>query len=121
MKTLSIIPAAAATIALFAGSSAAFWGQLNLVGRCPGEGCFTYLTLRDYNTGSTYDCGIVNPGYCNSPGKCTNTCTETSPGGYNFNVQYWQTSDGCENVDFLGALDAHHGWCCGGVPCDIGA
>lgn len=49
------------------------------------------------------------------------SCQETSPGGYNFNAQFWVTSDGCANIDFEGALSAGHGWCCGGMPCDLTA
>ncbi|KAK3321872.1 hypothetical protein B0H66DRAFT_552842 [Apodospora peruviana] len=124
MKTTAMIPSATAltsvVLALFAGSSSAFWGQLRLDTVC-SEGCNTILNLKDYNTGSTYTCGTVNPTFCTSEGLCRVFCTETSPGGFNFFVQYWHTNDGCNNLDFQGALDSHHGWCCGGTPCDIGA
>jgi hypothetical protein len=46
---------------------------------------------------------------------------ETSPGGYKFTARMWRTHDGCHNLDFDGALDAGHGWCCGKLPCDIKA
>ncbi|KAK3317506.1 hypothetical protein B0T19DRAFT_405198 [Cercophora scortea] len=120
MKT-TILPALS-VLAFFTGSSTAFWGQLRLDYSCPGEGCFTTLNIKDYNTGSTYTCGAVNPSYCTSEGKCPVYCQETSPGGYNWNAQFWQTTDGCDNMDFLGAFGgAGHGYCCGGAPCDIGA
>ncbi|KAI0123324.1 hypothetical protein BJ170DRAFT_687339 [Xylariales sp. AK1849] len=47
------------------------------------------------------------------------SCRETSPGGYNFNAKFWQTSDGCNNIDFEGAFNLGHEWCCGGAPCDL--
>ncbi|CAI7575415.1 unnamed protein product [Penicillium manginii] len=56
---------------------------------------------------------IENP---NSPGF-----EETSPGGYGFGALVWRTSDGCHNIDFQGALNSGHGYCCGSLPCDITA
>jgi hypothetical protein len=46
---------------------------------------------------------------------------ETSDGGYGFNALIWRTSNGCHNIDFKGALDAGHGYCCGSLPCYITA
>lgn len=46
---------------------------------------------------------------------------ETSAGGYEFGALMWRTSDGCHNIDFEGALDAGHGYCCGSLPCDFSA
>lgn len=51
----------------------------------------------------------------------TPSFVETSPGGYKFTARMWRTYDGCHNIDFDGALDAGHGWCCGKLPCDIKA
>ena len=70
MKTVSIISAALSALALFAGSSSAFDGQLSLTYSCPGEGCFYTLGLLDYNTGSTYSCGSVVPSYCSTESSC---------------------------------------------------
>lgn len=45
------------SLALFATGSLAFWGQVNIELQCAGsEGnpCFNVITLKDYNTGSTY-------------------------------------------------------------------
>ncbi|KAI1370940.1 hypothetical protein F4677DRAFT_464640 [Hypoxylon crocopeplum] len=116
MKTTSLV------IASLASSAAAFWGQLSLDTDCgSSEGCLTILGLLDYDTGSTYTCGNVYPPNCPNEGSCSVFCQETSGGGYNFDAKFWQTSDGCENIDFEGALDSHHGYCCGGTPCDIAA
>ncbi|KAK4212298.1 hypothetical protein QBC37DRAFT_425212 [Rhypophila decipiens] len=117
MKT-NIIPALMGTVSFFTGISSAFNGQLRLDTVC-SEGCNTVLNLRDYDTGSTYTCGVLVPSFCSYEGRCPVICRETSPGGYNFNAQFWQTSDGCDNIDFEGALDSHHEYCCGGAPCDI--
>jgi hypothetical protein len=46
---------------------------------------------------------------------------EYTAGGYHFNARLWRTNDGCHNIDFEGALDAHHGYCCGSLPCDFTA
>jgi hypothetical protein len=47
---------------------------------------------------------------------------QTAGGGtYNFEATLWRTDDGCHNIDFLGALDAGHGYCCGSLPCDFTA
>jgi len=69
MKTNSIIPTAIGMLALFAGRSSAFHGQLRLDVVC-SEGCNDVLNLVDYNTGSTYTCGVVNPSFCNTEGRC---------------------------------------------------
>jgi hypothetical protein len=46
---------------------------------------------------------------------------EQTPGVYNYAAKIWRTDDGCHNIDFNGYLDAHHGYCCGSLPCDIWA
>jgi hypothetical protein len=46
---------------------------------------------------------------------------ENIAGGYNFNAHVWRTNDGCHNIDFLGYLDAGHGYCCGSLPCYLTA
>lgn len=43
----------------------------------------------------------------------------TSPGGYGFGANVWRTSDNCYNIDFKGALDSVHCYCCG--SCDTTA
>ncbi|KAL2837945.1 hypothetical protein BJY01DRAFT_251176 [Aspergillus pseudoustus] len=64
--------------------------------------------LKDSLTGSTYE-GKLLGGF--------NCFHETSEGNYQFTANMWKTKDGCHNIDFLGALDAHHGYCCGSLPC----
>lgn len=46
---------------------------------------------------------------------------ESTAGNYNFEAKLWRTSDSCHNIDFLGALDAGYGYCCGTLPCDFTA
>jgi hypothetical protein len=45
----------------------------------------------------------------------------TAPASYKFDALLWKTDDGCHNIDFQGGLDAHHGYCCGSLPCDFTA
>jgi hypothetical protein len=51
----------------------------------------------------------------------TNRFFEVRGAAYNPIVNMWRTDDGCHNIDFLGALDAYHGYCCGPLPCDFTA
>lgn len=67
--TSSIIPTAISAISFLAGISTAFNGQLRLDVVC-SEGCNTVLNLVDYDTGSTYTCGVVNPSFCSFEGRC---------------------------------------------------
>ncbi|RFU24879.1 hypothetical protein B7463_g11463, partial [Scytalidium lignicola] len=109
------------TLAILAGNASAFYGQLSLDEEC-SEGCNTVLNILDHHAGSTYTCGAVNPSFCTHEGACKVLCQETSKGGYNWNAEFWQTSDGCHNINFEGAFGgAGHGYCCGGAPCNIGA
>ncbi|KAL6903268.1 hypothetical protein GGI43DRAFT_401608 [Trichoderma evansii] len=110
------------------GSAAAWWGQLNS-GDQSGPWIEVYLT--DYNTGSGYYgtlWGGWGPNGVNTANMIymediayRNSFVEDT-GGYTFNASLWQTSDGCYNIDFEGAFSgAGHGYCCDGLPCDIGA
>ncbi|PNP48043.1 hypothetical protein TGAM01_v200423 [Trichoderma gamsii] len=107
-------------VAALAGPAAAFWGQMaagNL--EVTGEGPASQtITLTDYNTGSKYSGQLV--GGFSGNGKSV-FFNEITPGGYYFYASLWRTSDGCHNIDFEGALSAGHGFCCGSLPCDLGA
>ncbi|KAF3404534.1 hypothetical protein DPV78_002044 [Talaromyces pinophilus] len=104
----------------------AWYGSVTKGDDCGSGGCSGYLDLTDYNTGSTYWCGWIYPdssSACSGSGNaCSITCYETSPGGYNFPIQYWKTSDGCQNINFEGAFGgAGHGWCCDPTSCSLTA
>ncbi|RFU28159.1 hypothetical protein B7463_g8178, partial [Scytalidium lignicola] len=58
-----------AAIAFIASGATAFYGQLRLDEEC-SEGCNLVLNINDYNTGSTYTCGTVNPSFCTYEGAC---------------------------------------------------
>ncbi|KAL2808060.1 hypothetical protein BJX63DRAFT_436447 [Aspergillus granulosus] len=88
------------------------------------------IYLKDDLTGSTYEGKLLGGfNWC-----ITRECKvrfarwavrgsfhETSEGGYQFTANMWKTNDGCHNIDFLGALDANHGYCCGSLPCQFTA
>ncbi|KAJ5634843.1 hypothetical protein N7528_002685 [Penicillium herquei] len=110
------------TAAALAGHAHAFYGQMAASAYEENEGgIFQVIYLTDYNTGSTYS-GTLYGGFndCTSY-ECTVDFYETSSGGYDFPALMWRTSDGCHNIDFEGAFDAGHGYCCGSLPCDFTA
>ncbi|EAW13690.1 uncharacterized protein ACLA_044100 [Aspergillus clavatus NRRL 1] len=110
------------TAAAFVGQAAAFWGQMDTSDWLGNEGgSYKYVYLKDYNTGSTYRAYVHGGWDACASNHCTVQFTETSKGTYTFNAQLWRTSNGCHNIDFEGALDAHHGYCCGALPCDLAA
>ncbi|KAJ0426201.1 hypothetical protein BJY00DRAFT_307698 [Aspergillus carlsbadensis] len=105
-----------------ASHASAFWGQMAASGYS-GEGTpWQNIYLTDYNTGSTYQ-GILWGGFngCSGGTECDVNFSETSAGGYNFQAKVWRSNDGCHNIDFEGAFSAHHGYCCGSLPCDFSA
>ncbi|KAM0259019.1 hypothetical protein ACHAQJ_003518 [Trichoderma viride] len=111
------------TIAAFAGMANAWWGQLSdepPIGTVGGPD-IQYIFLRDYDTGSTYQGNIVTGWSACTTSECSIRFDETSPGGYDFTANIWRTSDGCHHIDFKGAFNAGQGYCCGSLPCDIGA
>ncbi|KAJ6085225.1 hypothetical protein N7499_004854 [Penicillium canescens] len=105
------------------GSAAAWNGQLSADAYNPGEGgtITQEIHLLDYTTGSRYD-GVLYGGFnaCTST-QCSVYFQEVSGGNYQFSTKVWRTNDGCHNIDFLGAFDAGHGYCCGSLPCNISA
>ncbi|KAL7948050.1 hypothetical protein V8C42DRAFT_316518 [Trichoderma barbatum] len=103
------------TVAL-AGAASAWNGQMASKNK-QADGTQT-ITMRDYTTGSTYD-ATLSGGFTGTPR--TVLFVETSPGGYRFAADLWKTSDGCHNINFNGAFDAGHGWCCGSLPCNLQA
>ncbi|KAJ5766439.1 uncharacterized protein N7511_004055 [Penicillium nucicola] len=118
MKVLSFLSALA-----LAGSAAAWNGQLAADAYNSGEGgqVTQEIHLTDYATGSTYQ-GWLYGGFngCTTT-ECSVYFEENSGGNYQFTAKLWRTSDGCHNIDFQGAFDAGHGYCCGSLPCDISA
>ncbi|KAJ5896425.1 uncharacterized protein N7473_005824 [Penicillium subrubescens] len=114
-------PAFLSAVALF-GHASAFYGQMSASDYFINEGgVYQNVYLKDDKTGSTYS-GYLRGGFngCTSS-PCNLQFSETSAGGYAFYASMWRTSDGCHNIDFQGALDSHHGYCCGSLPCDFSA
>ncbi|KAJ5752488.1 hypothetical protein N7520_009405 [Penicillium odoratum] len=110
------------TVATLASYASAFTGQMAASAYEENEGgVFQIIYLTDYTSGSTYS-GTLFGGFdgCTT-GECIVDFSETSSGGYEFHALMWRTSDGCHNIDFEGALDAGHGYCCGSLPCDFTA
>ncbi|KAJ5372855.1 hypothetical protein N7517_004861 [Penicillium concentricum] len=110
--------------AIFTGRATAFWGQLKAGPYNDGEGGMIAqdIYVTDYNTGSVYYT-LLDGGFdaC-ATGQCDVFFQEESGDkSYYFSARLWRTTNGCHNIDFLGALDAHHGYCCGSLPCDIAA
>ncbi|KAL4872097.1 hypothetical protein BDV12DRAFT_183340 [Aspergillus spectabilis] len=107
-----------------AGKTTAFQGQMAASNLIDQEGpSFQIIYLTDYYTGSTYQ-GTLWGGFNDCVSKqCDISFIQTKPnsGGYDFNARMWKTNNGCHNIDFLGALDAHHGYCCGSLPCNFNA
>ncbi|KAJ5748779.1 uncharacterized protein N7511_010475 [Penicillium nucicola] len=111
-----------ATALALANQASAFYGQMAASAYEANEGgTFQIIYLTDYNTGSTYS-GTLYGGFnsCTSS-ECAVIFHETSAGTYGFTAEMWRTSDGCHNIDFQGAFDAGHGYCCGSLPCDFSA
>ncbi|KAL3439792.1 hypothetical protein BJX65DRAFT_315413 [Aspergillus insuetus] len=106
-----------------AGFATAFHGSL---GASPyirdPSGYYQYIYLEDYLTGSKW-AARVDGGWdnCADGAFCWASFIEQTPGVYNYAAKIWRTDDGCHNIDFNGYLDAHHGYCCGSLPCDIWA
>ncbi|KAJ5907051.1 uncharacterized protein N7473_003967 [Penicillium subrubescens] len=96
-------------VAALASRVTAFNGEMNASGYY-SNGQDIYLT--DYTTGESYS-GTLPGGF----NACVNTKETGTDGSYSFNAHMWRTNDGCHNIDFDGALDAHHGYCCGKLPC----
>ncbi|CEJ60717.1 hypothetical protein PMG11_09280 [Penicillium brasilianum] len=82
---------------------------------------FQTISLTDYNTGSNYSGMLWGGLNACTTSECPIRFHETSAGGYTFNAKMWRTSNGCHNIDFEGALDAHHVYCCGSLPRDFTA
>ncbi|KAL6908792.1 hypothetical protein GGI43DRAFT_429610 [Trichoderma evansii] len=111
------------SIAAFCGPATAFWGQLSIGQVWESEGGeYQNIDLLDYSTGSTYEVQDLHDGFsgCVST-PCSVEFYETSSGGYNFPALLWRSSDGCHHIDFQGALGSGAGYCCGSLPCNIGA
>lgn len=68
MSTISLLTNTA--IALLAAPASAFYGQLSDNTVCAGEGCNPIVGLVDYNTGSTYTCGVAYASFCTYEGRC---------------------------------------------------
>ncbi|KAL3490341.1 hypothetical protein BJX62DRAFT_238154 [Aspergillus germanicus] len=79
------------------------------------------IYLTDNYTKSTYEGKLLGGFNWCVTRQCKVNFHETSEGGYQFTANMWKTNDGCHNIDFLGALDAHHGYCCGSLPCQFTA
>ncbi|KAJ5911666.1 uncharacterized protein N7473_000969 [Penicillium subrubescens] len=108
-----------------AGYASAFWGQMAASDYENDNGQTTIhqiITLTDYNTGSIYT-GLLPGGFNGCVAShCAVTFGEAYGNGfYKFKASMWKTNDGCHNIDFQGALDAGHGYCCGSLPCDLSA
>ncbi|CEL09007.1 hypothetical protein ASPCAL12151 [Aspergillus calidoustus] len=122
MKLPSVLSTTAA--ALLLGNASAFSGQM-----AAGEytlsaqlGYGQSITLTDYYTGSQYYAWLYGGFNACVNNKCTVHMRETTaPATYKFDALMWRTNDGCHNIDFQGALDAGHGYCCGSLPCDFTA
>ncbi|CEJ54178.1 hypothetical protein PMG11_00499 [Penicillium brasilianum] len=105
-----------------AGYASAFYGQMAASTYNVYEGkTFQFITLTDYNTGSVYQGELWGGFNACVDTQCQITFGEKSSGNYNFRASMWRTDDGCHNIDFQGGLDAHHGYCCGSLPCDFTA
>ncbi|KAH8601585.1 hypothetical protein B0O99DRAFT_195834 [Bisporella sp. PMI_857] len=115
----------ATVLAFLTGKATAVYGQLYYGPlECAGEGgCYEPLYVKDYNTGSIYNCGRGYGSGCTATSKC-DSCWQQGTGGYNFGIKTWRTAN-CFHIDFLGALDSGDEWCCGAnggpayLPCDI--
>lgn len=70
MLTASTVSVLATSLALMAAPAMAFYGQIadNVVQT--GESYNPVLTLTDYDTGSTYSCGVVYVSSCSYEGQC---------------------------------------------------
>ncbi|KAL2811890.1 hypothetical protein BJX63DRAFT_398003 [Aspergillus granulosus] len=110
-----------------ASQVAAFWGQMaasayyNETTSCDTT-IWQTITLTDYYTGSQYE-GDLWGGFngCAGGHKCDIFFWEVSEGDYDFTAKMWRADDGCHHIDFKNALDAHHGYCCGSLPCNFSA
>ncbi|RFU79711.1 hypothetical protein TARUN_2517 [Trichoderma arundinaceum] len=109
-------------IAALPGIAAAWNGQVAAGKKFLTEGGdYQYIYLTDYTTGSTYEALLYGGFDGCTTSECSVGFAETSPGGYDFTAYVWRTPDGCHNIDFKGAFDAGHGYCCGSLPCNLSA
>ncbi|KAL3443562.1 hypothetical protein BJX65DRAFT_311720 [Aspergillus insuetus] len=123
MKLPSALTTAAAA-ALLIGNASAFSGQMAASEYITSAqlGYGQSITLTDYYTGSQYYAWLYGGFNGCVDKKCSVQMRETTaPASYKFDALLWKTDDGCHNIDFQGGLDAHHGYCCGSLPCDFTA
>ncbi|KAL3488236.1 hypothetical protein BJX62DRAFT_181624 [Aspergillus germanicus] len=116
------IPVLLSTLLFLVNRATAWHGSMAASGYFdPGNGIRQLIYLTDYTTGSTWQATLFGGFNGCTTNECAVFFVETSPGGYGFEGYLWRTNDGCHNIDFAGALDAHHGYCCGSLPCELWA